>query len=370
MKLMSILKMCIACASVFLLASCGFKDIDKRVFVQAVGVDYTDNEEKPYKVTLKLAVPSGSLKESGTKYAYLTREDSSIAAAIRFLKTNVDKELDFSHAKLIVFDEQLFNRDIRDALDFFFRRRDIQMISWVAVGRPSAEKVLQVEPESEMAGSHTLMNFFSGNGVESAYIVSTFLFEARREVAETGLDPIIPIIRASEDGKKLMVNRSFIFSWDNRSAELHSGQTKMYNIMANRMERLEIEVDNQDKEKNFTVSIDTIKTKFKLLADPGKAPVLKMDIKAAGIMEESSFEMDPIDLDHYSKLASDHAKKDTEKLLKFLQKENMDPLGFGLRYKATRLQNGHRIDEWRAMYPDLKFDVSVDVNIKSTGTVE
>lgn len=350
------------------LSSCGFKDIDKRIFVLGIGVDYSGNEKKPYKVTLKLAVPSGSLKETGTKYVYLSKEESSLAGAIRFLKTHVDKELDFGHTKLIIFGEGILKRDFKDTMDFFFRRRDIQMISWVAVGRPSAEKVLKVEPKSEMSGSSALSNLFSNNGVESAYIVSTYLFDARRRILEAGIDPILPIIRSDKDRTKLIVNRSYIFTEHKKALKLGPKRTKFYNLLANKTEKLDIEVQN--KNKGFTMAVEAAKVKYKIITSPRKKPVLKMDIMVTGIVEEANFNMSPANLDTYSKMTSKHTKKEVLKVLKHLQREKADPLGFGLRYKATRIDNGKRYQEWKKIYPNLVFDVSVNVKIRSTGTIE
>lgn len=45
-----------------LITGCGFKDIDKRMFVVGVGVDKSNSEEKPYKITLKMTVLSGGTK--------------------------------------------------------------------------------------------------------------------------------------------------------------------------------------------------------------------------------------------------------------------------------------------------------------------
>ena len=70
----------------------------------------------------------------------------------------MDKELDFGHTKMLVFDKKILEKDMKESLDFFIRRRDFQMVSWVAVGKPSAEKVVKVEPDSEMSGS----SLFSG----------------------------------------------------------------------------------------------------------------------------------------------------------------------------------------------------------------
>ena len=45
------------------LGGCGFKDIDKRFFVVAMGIDWTGKEDKPYLVTLRLAIPASKLGE-------------------------------------------------------------------------------------------------------------------------------------------------------------------------------------------------------------------------------------------------------------------------------------------------------------------
>lgn len=370
MNPVSLVKAFIVCAAFLFMSSCGFKDIDKRIFIQAIGIDHSGNDETPYRVTLKLVIPSGSLKESGAKYAYLTREDSTLAGAIRFLKTYVDKELDFGHTKTIVFGEKVLEMDLRDSMDFFFRRRDIQMISWVAVGKPSAEKVIKMEPESEMSGSSVFSNLFSSSGVESAYIVSTYLFDARRKIAENGIDPILPIIRTNKDSTKLMVNRSYIFTTDKKSVELDSKQTKFFNLIANRTDKMDIEVKNMSRDKEFTMSVDSAKAKYKIITSPGKPPILKMKIVVAGIVEESKFVMSPSHLDTYSMLTANRTKKEILKVLKHFQKENVDPLGFGLHYKATRINNGKRIKEWQDIYPKLTFDITVDAKIRSTGTIE
>ncbi|MER2112475.1 MAG: Ger(x)C family spore germination protein, partial [Solibacillus isronensis] len=46
-----------------LLSGCAFKDIDKSVFVAMIALDVSDDEEKPYKVPLKLYEPTGSFNE-------------------------------------------------------------------------------------------------------------------------------------------------------------------------------------------------------------------------------------------------------------------------------------------------------------------
>lgn len=348
-------------------SGCGFKDIDKRVFVLSIGIDHTDNEERPFKVILKLAIPSGSLKESGTQFAYLTKESESLASAIRLLKTHVDKELDFGHAKVIVFGEEVLHHNLTEVMDFFVRRRDIQRVSWVAVGIPNAEGVLKAEPTSEIVGS-ALFNFFDQNGVESAYIVSTFLFDFRRRMLETGFDPILPVLSASKDSKKIVANRTVLLVKNKQPLQLTPTETKIYNLLANNIQKLDLIV-KRDK-LLYTVAIDTAKTKYKLITNSKNKPVLKMDVSMKGIIEESNKQMNPNQLLTYSKYASEEAKKEVTAFLTKLQENEADPIGFGLRYKATRLHVSDTFKEWEQLYPELTFDVNVDVSIMSTGIIE
>ena len=349
-------------------SGCGFKDIDKRIFVLSIGVDHTDNEEKPYRVILKLAVPSGSVKQSGTEYTYLMQESESLSTAIRSLKTQTDKELDFGHAKVIIFGERVLRHDLKAIMDFFLRRRDIQMISWVAIGQPSAEEVLQVEPESEMAGSNALFNFFDKNGVESQQIVTSYLFDFRRRVLEEGIDPILPMLSANEEKKRIDLNQAIVFNDKNKTVELDEKHTAIYNLMAGNYERFDVRVKNDNL--GFTVAIDTSKVNFQIITESKQKPIIKMDIEMVGIIQESHMNTESSKLQTYSDATSKTVKKDVIEVLTKFQEEGVDPLGFGLRYKSTRLNNNKRNEEWQELYPKATFEVNVNAMIKSTGVID
>ncbi len=354
--------------SIILQSGCGFKDIDKRIFVLSIGVDHSDNEEKPYKITLKLAVPSGSIKETGTKYTYLTKESDSIASAVRLLKSHVDKEIDFGHAKVIVFGEEILNHEMDEVIDFFVRRRDIQMMSWVAVGNPTAESVLKAEPSSEKSGSHALFNYFDQDGVESVYIVSTYLFDLQRRLSEKGYDPILPVLNSSENKKKIVVNSSSLLANKKEPLNLSPEETKLYNVMANNVEKLNQTVKKDDL--LFTVSIDASKANYKIITTQKHKPILKMNVTMKGVIEEANQPMNPQKLTTYNKYVSKDLEKQLTELLTKLQENEADPIGFGLRYQASKLHTKNTFEEWRELYPELSFDVHVKVSIMSTGIVE
>lgn len=366
-----ILLLLILIGNVMLTVGCGFKDIDKRIFVMSLGVDKAEDPEKNYRVTLKLAVPTGSLKEAsgGNMYTYVTQESTKMADAIRRLKTQVDKEFDFGHLKSIVIGEQLLQEDLGEVMDMIGRRRDFQRIAWVAVGSPTAEKVIKTEPKSEMAASVALFNFFDDIGVESPYIVSTHFFDLRRKGMEKGIDAAVPVIKVDEKGSRLTVDHAVILHKKKEDVELSSQQTKLYNLLRNNLKKMELLVKKEDYE--FMISIDSLHTKYKIITDEGKSPVVKLNIDLTGILEETDRYTNSKELDGLGKVASQYLEKRIEDFLVFSKENHIDPIGFGLRYKATRLHQEDLIKNWeQELYPKLRFDVNVRVGIKSTGVIE
>jgi len=349
---------------------CGFKDIDKRIFVLAIGIDQAESKGNRYKVTLKLALPSGSVKQAtGTMYSYLTKDSTKMADAIRQLKTQVDKEFDFGHLKTIIIGKELLNDDISEITDIFLRRRDFQRITWVAVGSPTAEKVIKTEPKSEMPASVSLFNIFANTGVESPYIVTSYLFDLRRKMKEQGVDPILPVIQVDKKSTKLIVNHSAVLSSQRETLELTPRQTKIYNMLKNNLNKMELMIKKEDLE--YIVSIDSLKTNYKILTSANSAPIIKMNVDLVGILEEADQYINVKELNELSNFASKEVEKWVEALFITFQKKNVDPLGFGLRYKATRLYKEGLFSKWEEeVYPNLKLDVSVNVGIKSTGVIE
>ncbi len=140
-----------------MLSSCGFKDIDKRFFVVALGLDMSDNEKKPYRITLQLAVPSPKIEPGASKTQIETIESESISEGVRMLKAYVDKELDFGHCKVFIIGEKLARKDYRDLLQWMMRRRDIQSVADIAIGKPDAESLLKVRPGlGALSGQHAV----------------------------------------------------------------------------------------------------------------------------------------------------------------------------------------------------------------------
>ncbi|WP_419888027.1 Ger(x)C family spore germination protein [Neobacillus niacini] len=357
-----------ALISIFLLAlfvtGCGFKDIDKRLFVVSVGIDPAKNSSKKFLVSLKFAVPN--IEKVSNESFIISQEGDTIAEAVRMMKSKVDKEIDFSHAKLVVYNEEVINSKLDPNLYYWFiRRRDFQEMSWVAVGKPTAKAVLKLKPKSERLPSNALFLALGKDGTETAYIIPEFLFDFKKRFGEKGLDPLLPIIQAKED--TFEINTVALLDKNKLKLKLPSRETMFLNLLLTENTKTALKIN--DGEDSFVIDTQSVKTKYKIITENQKQPYIEVDMSIDGRIEEARFNVSNKDLDKYEKAAKNHISKKVKVLLEKMQKANVDPLGFGLRYRSRQMGD----DDWKTwqqLYPAIKFKVNADINISDTGLVE
>ncbi|MFC0210913.1 Ger(x)C family spore germination protein [Paenibacillus chartarius] len=353
------------------LSGCGFKDIDKRFFVVSIGVDRSDKPPAKYKVELKLAIPSSEEKFGSNLFIIVTEEAETITEAVRIMKSKVDKELDFGHAKAIVFGEK-FIKDkhaLSEVLDWFVRRRDIQMISWVGMGRPDAMSILMLNPQSERLPSNMIFLSFGQTGTHTSYIVSEYLFDMRRRLKERGLDPILPIIeKRSKD--QIQINKVALFSKEEFVMELDSEETKILNTFYQNIGKSDVKV--YDGEHTFIVSVDDIQSNIRVIRSAGgrELPRVEVAVKMNGIIEEAKHSISLSKLKSYERLTEKEIADRAQKLFNRMQKAGIDLLGIGLKYRSTHMTDQADWEQWQSQYRDIPITVQAKVKLQGTGVIE
>lgn len=363
--------MLIFALSIAILSGCTFKDIDKSVFVAMIAIDLSDDEEKPYKITLKLYEPTSSFKEAPEpEYSYLTKNGETLSEAIRILESYSDKELKFGHSKLIILGEELVKENNNKViLDFLLRRPDIQMSSWIAIGRPFAEDIIKMVPQGESSAYPELFNYFENKATTSPYIVTTHLFKFRRNMKESGIDSVLPIIEMNKEEEHFEVNKSILLALNKNPYELNSLNTLIYNMVTNSSKNVKLNI-NEDGD-HFIARIDAIKSKYKVnIKDSLK---MKLDLKLSlnGSIAESHKPMKNHDLPKFNEELKKEAEEKITEFVAEMQKMGYDPLGFGVDYKAKVFHNRRMSDEeWAEAYKNAEINVTVIPGLKSTGSIQ
>ncbi|MFC7686284.1 Ger(x)C family spore germination protein [Ureibacillus sp. GCM10028918] len=353
-----------------LLTGCEFKDIDKNVFVSMIGIDKSDDEDKPYKLTLKLYVPTSSFKQSPKpEYSYITQNGETLSEAIRLMESYSDKELEFGHSKLIVIGEDLLEEKTNEIMDFLLRRPDIQMISWVAVGRPSAEEVVKMVPQGENAAYPALFNYFDDIGTESQFIVTTYLFDFRRRLKEEGIDPVLPIIEVKKKESHFEVNKSLVLMDKKAPYELSSLYTQTFNILTLNAPVADLVINEEGQ--YFVAKINSMDSRHKVnIKDTNKIEI-EIEVSFAGYISESKNPLNPQDLTYYNQLLKQEAEEKYTEFFTEMINTGYDPIGFGLEYKSRTLHNQRMSnEEWEEAYKNAEIKMTINSELKSTGAIQ
>ncbi|MCI3919512.1 Ger(x)C family spore germination protein [Paenibacillus sp. TRM 82003] len=343
----------------------GYKDIDKRFFVVSMGVD-AGKESLPYDVTLKLAIPQGDPKSGEEDFVILTRSAASIGEAVAFMKSQVDKELDFGHMKAIVIGEELAKQELEPVLDWFFRRRDIQKIGYVSIARPDALTILELKPKSERIPGNVIFQSFGSDGTETPYIMTEYVFDLHRRLHERGIDPVLPIIEEMKKEKLMNINTSYVVGNQGTKLELNPKETALISLLLNRTSRATLTGGSEGK--TFAVTADDIGMKYELSS--GERPKASFRGTVTGILEGASAESDFSKLLDYERALEQSLEADVVELLRKLRDASVDPIGFGLHYRATSFRNETEWERWKQLYPKLDFSAEIDVKLETTGTIE
>ncbi len=149
--------------------------------------------------------------------------------------------------------------------------------------------------------------------------------------------------------------------------ELTPEETKYFNSLVNKASGFSYKV--QEKDYSVVLNINEVRFKYEIVLNEGE-PRIDMKVTKVGYIGESKHRLDASKLEKYNKLAAEKTKANVMELLTKLQENNVDPFGFGLRYQATRLSRKNIADEWDRIYPEIKFNVTVNVKLKGTGAVE
>ncbi|HSU80684.1 MAG TPA: Ger(x)C family spore germination C-terminal domain-containing protein, partial [Candidatus Angelobacter sp.] len=241
-----------------------------------------------------------------------------------------------------------------------------QGVSYVAVGEPSAKKVLSWKIQSERLPANALVLAFDDVTNNSPYILSEILNDYYMRLREEGVDPYLPVIQPIEGSFK--INTSVVLKGKKIGGELNSNDTRLLNELLNPNKTTLIMVG---KGKNhYFLNAEHTGLKMTINTPKTGAPYVDVHIKIQGMIEESKksvYERREIIEDEQQ--ASITISSRVKTFLEHLQTLGVDPLGLGLNYQVKHGITDRDLQAWYAIYPNLEFHVKTDVKLKGTGTL-
>jgi spore germination protein KC len=345
-------------------SGCGFKDIDKRFFVVAMGID-RGSTPSSYRVTLRLAIPASKIESGDTKTEIESFEAPTIAESVRRIKSLVDKELDFGHCRVILFGKSLMERGLDEPIYWLSRRRDIQRVAFLGMAEPDSIQVLKFQPQSERYPGNALYLSFGSEGTESSYSLTEYLFDWSRRQTETGKDGYLPVIRKDNDSNSYRLDKVAFMDKKKLRLILNPEETQLFNISAKHFNKSIIAIPFQNT--RIVMGLSQVKTKTRI--SNAKIPEVTFLIRATGFLEEGPPNFLSGDVKNIQNHMQTEINSQIEDLLYKIRDAGVDPYGFGLHYLATYFGRSKEWEQWKAAYPSIKFNVQSRIVINKPGLI-
>ena len=118
--------------------------IDNLAFVIALAIDKGENDK--YKISFQIAKPSSmseSSSEKGSTSTINTIETNSIGSAVGIMNSYVEKQLNFSHCKLVVFSENVARNGISDQIYTLVNNVQIRPTTNIIVSKTDAKSYIE-----------------------------------------------------------------------------------------------------------------------------------------------------------------------------------------------------------------------------------
>lgn len=348
--------------------SCDFKDIDRRLFIVAVGIDSTGNKGE-MEVSFKAAIPksiggAGQGGGDGQNFNFFTVRGNSLGEIFRELKAQVSMEPDYAHMKLILFGESYVKtNDIHNIINFFIRRRDFQNIAYVAVGVPKASEILKFQPPGELfAGNKLFMKF--GTGVNSEYMIDTKLKDIRHSDVTPGLNMFCPLIKFEKG--KLVLQHLVLFDEGKADMVLNKEETKLFKLLFKGIQNGYLIINTSDSENPLGIDITQGKSSIKLKEENNDI-LCDVEIKIKAVLEE---QVKYMEIEETETMAEAKLNSEVKRLLLKLQEKGLDPLQLQIKYWANH-RNYEFSEEWLDNeYRKISFNVKSKIKIMRSGNLK
>jgi spore germination protein KC len=373
----------------FLSGCWSYREINDLAIVTGFAVEEVDDEIKVSAQIMKIQKNIGQSQFSQEMFYVLEATGKTLQEAFRKITLHSSKTLYVSHIKILIIDEKLAKKGIKEILDFPLRDTEIRSEFHIFVSKDTkAGDILKVitpltsfsassiedtlETSSQLLGKTKLLTYtnflrdYVEEGIEN--IVNSLYIEGNieqgenmDELKETKLDTIIYLgnIGVLKDDKLL--------GW------LTDEESYGYNFISNDINTTIINIPC-DNDKNKFISIEILKSNSSIdVKMKDDKPTTTIKIKGYGLISEVECGINLENEKIIKKIIKDtnsHVKKLVENtILEVQQKYKSDIFGFGKQLHKKDYKAWNKIKKnWDDVFPNMKVTVDVNYELPEEGT--
>lgn len=329
-----------------------YKEINDLAIINAIGVDYEDDE---YVITLEIL--NDQIDKDSSKITSYTKvgHGKNLTSAIENAADKLSKQLIFNHIKLMILSKSIIEEKFENIIDLFLRntyfRENFYVIS---ATKNKPETLLNHTTNEAPIASTAITDTLESIRYSSNTNVLKKFDEIVEEVITYGIDTCFSNITLKDN--EFIVDGMSIFNNYSYKSNLSNEYVKIYNLLT----------DNFDR-PTYTINYDNLA--FTTAINNGKinAEIKSGTINVTGnlmgriIDNDPKYNIrDPKNLERIDNDFTNLLNKKISEFIKVLQDNNSDILGITRNYyKKTRTKDK---DYWLKL--DIKSNIKFNINKK------
>ncbi|UQZ34694.1 hypothetical protein C2I18_14880 [Paenibacillus sp. PK3_47] len=348
-----------------------YTEVDDISIVSGVAIDKDPETGKP-QVTVEMIDTKGGLEQNQPNFKMLSLSGDTEFEIVREMIAMTGKKLFWSHAKAIIFSEEVARDGLIRAMDWYSRdtetRSDVYI--FVASGQ-TARGVLNMNSTTEAIMSFELAQMMRDEQyVASAPVVEIWDFIDKLET--TGHNAVAPLVSIHEENgqKNERVSGTAIFVRDRMVGKLDGDETKSMLFVSNKVRGGVLKVDNKQGVPSYSLEILSNRTKVHPKLADGKIEIQIDTVTETGLDEVMTPEglKGSESIEAIEKRAAEELQENMLSVIHKLQREyHADIFGLGevVHENLPGTWAGIK-DHWGREFSTLDVKVSSKVVIKST----
>ncbi len=304
------------------------------------------------------------------KIEFVVTEGHTVRECREALRRKAGKEIVAGKVQSLIFGEATAHQGIGPFMEVLVRDTINPLLAWVTIAEGEGSGLLEKgKAMKEKPPIGIYANDLLERTSQSGETVRTTVYNFQTAFYTPGLDPVTPLMRASET--EIVVVGSALFRHDRMSGRIDNKQSMMLNLlMGNRIDgRVTLKLPQSlETPKGFvTFQITQSKRKIRKHLNQGKPAFLiavELTIDIEGFRIGRLFE--PTFLEKMERFLSNSVTSEMQKTIRLIQEAGCDAIGTGVIAKASWYKQWQHWN-WEELYPRIELKASAKVNIQNSG---
>ncbi len=312
--------------------------------------------------------------EPGTPKTWeITQVGNSFIEMSRAISTRTNLLPYYGHLQVIIISDKIAKKGLNNILDFFIRDHELRSRTRIFIAQGKAKKTLDVVPRIEDYSSIYLSETAYNAKINSQMVQWTDFGKAVQDIY-ADRDFLLPIVHSSKD--EIMNKGGAVFKGDKMVATISGREVEAVKMIRNLyMGGVTTAEMPHCEDSVMALEIDKLKTKVTPIIEEDGV-IFKIDINIKGDYSESancSFlkNIDKNFLEESSEVFEDSIKKQCVETIQKIQNYGADVFQFNMVLKAEKPSYWDKVkDKWHDIFPYVKTEVNVKVDLKQIGNIQ